>query len=177
MNAVVSRHDPAPVVQRRDTSIVVTRKGGDVVVTRQIEARAVVVTRGIPGPQGRPGEPGPAGGAALQRLAGEPLSALRVVWEDELGYVRALDASDEAHVFRLLGLTSTAAQYAEPVNVMRSGVMEDDSWNWLPGARLYLGASGAVTSTPPTSGFDVLIGTALSPKRIALNLQDPIEME
>lgn len=77
MNAVVSRHDPAPVVQRRDTSIVVTRKGG-VVVTRQIEARAVVVTRGIPGPPGPPGPPGGGAGATYTHTQSIPAAVWTV---------------------------------------------------------------------------------------------------
>lgn len=129
------------------------------------------------GPPGPPGEPGPAGGSSLQRLAGEVLSSLRVVWEDEAGFVRALDPTNDAHVFRLLGLTITAAQTADPINVKRSGIHDDEGWNWTPGARLYLGTGGALTQTPPATGFDVLIGTAYSPTRIALNLQDPIELE
>jgi hypothetical protein len=63
VSIVVSHHEPTPVVQRRETSVVVTRQNSDVVVTRQVEARTVVVTRGIPGPPGRDGDA--AGGALL----------------------------------------------------------------------------------------------------------------
>lgn len=127
------------------------------------------------GPPGLPGEPGPAGGASVQRTAGSNLSALLAVYELN-GMVRALSADDAAHIDLLLGITLTAAQAGEPINVQRLGAIEDPAWNWVPG-RVYLGANGALTQAPPTSGFDVLIGSAISPTRITLNLQDPISLE
>lgn len=174
MTAIVSSR-PGPTVVERETSIVVTRRGGETVVVRQPAPPAVVVTRGIPGPPGRTGEPGPAGGAAVQRTAGTNLSALLAVYELD-GVVRALSADDALHIDLLLGITMTAAQIGELVNVQTLGSIEDSSWSWMPG-RIYLGANGALTQTPPTSGFDLLIGSATSPTRIALNLQDPISLE
>lgn len=133
-----------------------------------------IVTAGEQGPPGV-GIPGPAGGSALQRTAGETLSALRAVYELH-GQVFLLDQADAIHIDFLLGITLNAADISTPVNVQRSGVLDDVSWNWLPG-RVWLGAQGLLTQIPPTSGFDLLIGTAVSPTRITLNLQDPIELE
>lgn len=127
------------------------------------------------GPPGRPGEPGPAGGASVQRMAGTNLSALLAVYELN-GVVRALSADDALHIDLLLGITLTAAQAGELVNVQRLGTIEDLGWNWGAG-RIYLGSNGSLTQTPPTSGFDLLIGSATSPTRVALNLQDPISLE
>lgn len=124
---------------------------------------------------GRPGEPGPAGGAAVQRLSGETLSALRAVYELD-GEVYALDYRDAAHIDLLLGVTLTAADQGQPVNVQRLGAVDDGGWNWQPG-RVWLGADGALTQAPPTDGFDVLIGTAVASGRLLLNLQDPLELE
>ncbi|MBB1651700.1 capsid cement protein [Delftia sp. UME58] len=174
MTTVVSS-DLSSVVIERQASVVVTREGGPTVVVQQPAPRQIVVARGIPGPQGRPGEPGPAGGASVQRTAGANLSALVAVYELN-GAVHALSADDAMHIDLLLGITLTAAQAGDPVNVQRLGAIEDSGWNWVPG-RVYLGANGALTQTPPTSGFDVLIGSAASPTRIALNLQDPISLE
>ncbi len=174
MTTVVSSEPSAAVIERQ-TSVVVTRAGGKTHVVREPAPPAVVVMRGIPGPQGRQGEPGPAGGASVQRTAGSSLSALIAVYELD-GLVRALSADDAVHIDLLLGITLTAAQAGETVNVQRLGAIEDSAWNWVPG-RVYLGANGALTQTPPTSGFDLLIGSATSPARIALNFQDPISLE
>lgn len=137
-------------------------------------ADGVILTTGEQGPPGI-GIPGPAGGSALQRTAGQTLSALRAVYELD-GEVFLLDLADAAHIDFLLGITLNAADISTPVNVQRSGSLEDANWSWLPG-RIWLGPEGRLTQTPPTSGFDLAIGTAVSSTRITLNLQDPIEIE
>lgn len=166
---------PRDVLVVEETTVLM-EQSDDTVLHEQVE-RVEIVAVAEQGPPGRPGDPGPAGGSFLQRVASETLSALVVVWEDEFGRVRALDSTDEDHIFLLLGIATTAASAGNYLNVQRSGAIEDDAWSWSAGQRIYLGVHGALTATPPNSGFDVLIGTALSPKRIALNLQDPIELE
>jgi len=120
---------------------------------------------------GKPGQ-----GAHLVRQSSGPLSALRVVWEDEFGAVRLLDAGDADHIDLLCGLTITATSDAGDVTVQRSGPVDDGSWSWTPG-RVWLGANGALTQTPPANRFDVLVGYAVSPTRLILDFQDPIELE
>ncbi|WP_260465959.1 hypothetical protein [Stutzerimonas stutzeri] len=144
--------------------------------------REYAVTQDVPellmtaaGEQGPPGIPGPAGGTAIQCSAGATLSALRVVYE-LAAQVFALDYRDAQHIDLLLGITTSAAGAGAPINVQRSGVLDDSSWSWLPG-RIYLAADGALTQTPPSDGYCVLIGAATSATSIILNLQDPIELE
>ena len=144
-------------------------------VTVEPAPDVLVVTVGDQGPPGVPGIPGPAGGSALQRQAGETLSALLAVYE-LAGQVFALDANDGDHIDLLLGITLTAASLGQPLNILRSGVIEDAGWNWTPG-RVWLGIDGALSQTPPTAGFDVLIGAATSATQITLNIQDPITLE
>lgn len=146
-----------------------------VLVREPVAAPAIVVAAGTQGPQGRPGMPGPAGGSAFQRLAGETLSALRVVYE-LAGQVFALDASDAEHIALLLGLTLTAADTGAAINVQRSGSIDDAGWNWQPGL-VWLGAGGALTQTPPVDGFAVLLGAAVSATSITLNIQPAIQLE
>lgn len=121
------------------------------------------------------GVPGPAGGSTLQRTAGATLSALVVVYEEN-GEVFALDKGDDAHIDQLLGLTATAASIGSPINVQRTGAVDNSGWAWTPG-RVYLGAGGALTQTPATDGNDVLIGRAVSATRLLLDIQDPIDLE
>lgn len=155
-----------------DPEVLVIEAGVEYAVALEPDEEMSVVTVGEQGP---PGPPGPTGGSALQRTAGETLSALRAVYELD-GLVRALDYRDGIHIDLLLGLSLTAAPGGGPVNVQRSGVLEDSSWNWLP-SRIYLGANGSLTQTPPADGYCVLLGAATSATRITLNLQDPIDLE
>lgn len=130
---------------------------------------------GRQGPQGIRGVPGPDGGSALQRIAGETLSALRAVYELN-GQVFYLDYRDSAHIDLLLGITLTAADMSATVDLQRSSFIDDSGWSWTPG-RVWLGVDGALTQTPPADGYDVLIGAAVSATRITLNITDPIELE
>lgn len=127
------------------------------------------------GEQGPPGPPGPSGGSTLQRTAGATHSALVVVYEED-GEVFVLDKDDDAHIDQLIGLTVTAASIGNPINVQRTGAVDNSGWAWTPG-RVYLGAGGALTQIPATDGNDVLIGRAVSATRLLLDIQDPIDLE
>lgn len=138
----------------------------------EIRERVVRLTEARQGP---PGPPGPPGGGTLQRTTGTTLPALVVVYEQD-GEVFALDKGDDAHIDQLLGLTVTAASIGGPINVQRTGAVDNSGWAWTPG-RVYLGAGGALTQTPATDGNDVLIGRAVSATRLLLDIQDPIDLE
>lgn len=163
------------VYSEKTKAVIVTKPEPKGVIAVKSKPPAEVIAAGLRGPQGLQGIPGPDGGSAFSRTAGEILSALRVVYEidQEVFY---LDPDDEDHIDLLLGITLTAADIGTQVNVQRSGVIEDSAWNWSLG-RVWLGANGALTQTPPLFGFDVLIGYAVSPTRITLNIQDPIQLE
>jgi hypothetical protein len=116
-----------------------------------------------------------SGDTLLQRYAGEDISALRVVYELN-NQVFYLDPEDEMHIELLLGVTFTSAQAQQLLSVQPGGVMDDSGWSWVPGP-IWLGSNGTITQSPPATGYDVRIGAAVSPTRITLNLQDPIELE
>lgn len=111
----------------------------------------------------------------MVREAGATMSALKVVYELN-GVVYPLDKDDAAHIDLLLGVTLTAADMGGTVTVQRTGFIDDSSWSWTPG-RVYLGAAGALTQVPATSGSDVLIGSASSATRLILGITDPITLE
>ena len=141
------------------------------------EQETILLTEGRQGPTGPPGMPGPAGGQVLQRTAGQDLSALMVVYEGENGAVWPADPQVADDVLALVGVTVSAAAGGTPVNVQRMGFIEDSGWQWQPGKRVFLGHQGRLTQEPPQSGYDVLIGAALSATRLLLNIQDPIALE
>lgn len=138
------------------------------------ERKSFTAVTGI-GPPGKAGEPGPAGGSSLQRQAGETLSALLIVYEQD-GEVFRLDYRDGAHIDQVLGITLSAAVSGSELNIQRSGALDDSGWNWALG-RVWLGANGSLTQNPAVDGYDVLIGSAVSANRIILNIQDPIRLE
>lgn len=192
MSEVIHTTTPATLVREveRPVVLLVPAEGGELLEVpkpeqlqepaqhnqlHEVQDRLVILDVAKQGPPGPPGIPGPAGGQALQRTAGGALSALIAVYELD-GSVYPLDAADADHIDLLLGLTITAAAAGSPVNVQRSGAIDDAGWSWVPG-RVYLGAGGALTQTPPADGFDVLVGVATSPIRLVLHLQDAIALE
>lgn len=162
------------VVSTPSTTVVTVERARTVVVGRE-QPRTAVVMRGVPGPSGPQGPAGPAGGTAFTRTTPVALSALRIVWEDVDGAVYLIEPTDDVHLDLISGLTLTATPGAGEVTVQRSGPVDDSAWNWAPG-RVWLGAAGTLTQTPPT-GTDVLVGHAVSPTRLFLDIQDPIFLE
>lgn len=178
---VQEKHTDTAMAAGSGVALAVQPSGG--VLVRGMEPGALVVAPvvqtavvalGVQGAPGAQGIPGPAGGEALQRVAGATLSALVPVWEDEHGRVWPLASTDLEHVFCLLGVTLTAADAGQPVNVQRAGVMNDAGWAWMPGQRVYLGAAGQLTQTAVEVGAHVLIGVAVGAQRLNLMMQDPV---
>lgn len=154
-----------------ETEQLIVQEVGGESVTEQVVVQEIL-SEGVQGP---PGPPGPSGGSTLQRTAGATLSALVAAYELN-GEVYALDKDDDDHIDLLLGLTVTAASVGASINVQRTGPVDNSGWAWTPG-RVYLGAAGALTQTPASSGNDVLIGRAVSATRLLLDIQDPIDLE
>ena len=136
----------------------------------------VILTECEQGPPGIPGPPGPPGGAAFERVAGEPLSALRVVWEDPDGNVWPLDYRDDDHIDLLIGLTVTSGAAGAVVTVQRGGVMDVQGLGLVPG-RVWLGAGGQLSQSPPDDGHDVLVGYVTSDSRVYLTFNESINLE
>ncbi len=161
--AVISRQSLVLINEPRPASVSASREVG-----------GAVIMAGQRGPQGI-GIPGPAGGSAVQRTAGVAISALCIVYELD-GSVFPLDQQDDEHIDLLLGLTLTAAQAGQPVNVQLMGAIDDSGWSFSPGS-VWLGANGALTQIPPVGGYDVLVGSATSATRLILNPEHAIDLE
>ena len=111
--------------------------------------------------------------ALLARIAGDNISALRVVWENEFGVVKTLDSSDTAHACMLAGLTVTAADANSVIYVQRGGVVDASGLGLDPGC-VWAGTNGQLTQTPPTTGLDIFVGMAVAPGRLYLSLNEVI---
>lgn len=142
----------------------------------------VVITRRTIKQHVSTGRQGPAGGGGQQggtfaRLAGTPLSALVVVWENADGEVQPLDYRDADHIDLLAGITTTAAPtVGSAVQVQLSGVLNISGLGLSPGP-VWLGANGTLTQTPPEDGFDVLVGRVVNDQRLYLSFTEHIHLE
>jgi len=157
-----------------DAPTVLVRAQPFVLVVERKQVFAVVTAAGGQGPPGGRGQPGPAGGSAVERIAGEQLSALRVTYE-WAGVVRYLDLQDAAHIDQVAGITLNAVEQGEPINLQLSGPLDDAAWTWQPGP-VWLGPAGTLTQTPPDDGYLLFIGNAVSPTRLIINIDQPIAL-
>lgn len=77
------------------------------------------------------------------------------------------------------GLAATAGTDNNPLTVVTEGVVRNDAWNWVVGGDLYLGESGALTQTQPSTAGDIVqkVGFAITADVIYLNVGDATLIE
>ena len=138
-----------------------------------VEGQTISVVEGcLQGPAGPRGLPGPAGGTSVIYEAGESISALKVIkLVAGLAYVASSDDLTDDDL--VVGVAVTGADVGQDVTVQLSGTLQDNVWNWAPGA-LFLGLSGDITQTPPTSGVLVKVGAPINSNKILIRIWPPI---
>jgi hypothetical protein len=133
-------------------------------------------TRGEQGPPGPPGSGGSGGASSITYPAGIILSGQRVVlYAPGVGWIYA-DSSIVAHGQAQVAVTKTAANLGVDCEAVTSGVMDEPSWSWPAPCVLFLGTSGQLTITPPTSGFVREIARAVSATRIVIEPEQAINL-
>lgn len=110
----------------------------------------------------------------IKLIASESISALKCVYYKN-NEVRVLDYRDEDNIDFFLGITLTAATQGSAITIKRTGLLQDNFFNFSLG-KVWLGAFGSLTQTPPEIGFDLEIGTAVENNKLLLNIQNPIEL-
>ena len=104
-----------------------------------------------------------------------PVSAPRVVYA-AVGGPALADKDTVSHQDKLLGVTITsAAGSGEEVTVVTEGKIDDPSFSFTPGP-IWLGNSGLLTQTKPTTGLLVQMAVAISATLIMVNIQMAIKL-
>jgi hypothetical protein len=131
-------------------------------------------TQGPPGPAGPAGSGGGEGGGSTQGFtAAATISAYTAVAIVGVSAITA-DSSQQSMAGSVVGISITGVTAGSEVVVQFSGELTYNGWNWQPGKPIFLGVGGLLTQTPPTSGFNQLIGTPVSTTSMFINLQSPI---
>lgn len=119
----------------------------------------------------------PTGGSAsspdntIAVTAGEILSGDRAVYVS-LADGKAYYADQGIAACRLLcGITTGAAMLGAPATIQFQGVIANASWAWSGVSPVYLGASGLLTQTPPTSGYLIQVGTPVGAAKLRIEPQ------
>lgn len=152
-------------------TVVVQASDATVLVTEQ--ERSAIVTRGIEGPRGLQGVPGPAGGATLIGVGDTPLSGHAAVAMDTDGRLIYADCTQAAQVGAVMGLTANAYMAHDDAVVQQDFEITFPGWAFAPGP-VFVGEGGAlVQALPPTAVFSQVIAFALTATRIRVSLQPP----
>lgn len=114
-------------------------------------------------------------GNLCTKVASETISAMQLVRLDNPTDVSVVNTSTcpDATVF---GVARVAANLGANVEIQRSGKLYDSSFNFPVNTPLFLGATGNITDTAPTTGFLTQIGYSGGPGLIVIEIQDPIQL-
>lgn len=118
---------------------------------------------------------GGGGGVVIgDYVAGAVVGGQRIVTTDGAGKVVYADKDTPADAFRVLGMTIFSAIADDDVQVLTFGDHTDPSFTWTPGDPIYLGNTGLMTQTVPTTGFVMQVGFAVTSTKMFLQLKEPI---
>lgn len=131
------------------------------------------VTISTPGPQGEKGDPGePSWSHVVTAIAAETIYGHRAVRITN-GRAYLVSSTNTIHAGQAVGISTGAATIGNSVMIQISGELVEPSWAFSPG-RVWVGLSGLLTQTPPSSGFQQVIARAIDATRIVINPETPI---
>lgn len=130
----------------------------------------------------RGGAPGGGGGQQppspveeVTGTAGTSISALKCLYEGADGLVYPLDYTDASNIDAFIGISETAGGIGDSIKIKRGGIL-DVTGLGLSRGRVFCGGSGALTSTPPVVGYDLLVGYVMSGGRMSVAFEAPIKL-
>lgn len=115
---------------------------------------------------------GPGASLLIDRLittgtSGSALSALRAVRYDNTGRLVVADNSEVAMPEAVMGMTITSAGSAGvSVQVLTEGEYAEATWTWTINGPIFMGSSGVLTQTSPTTGYTKILAVAVTATKI-----------
>lgn len=132
-----------------------------------------IVTVGEPGPPGPQGSPGEF---IISKTASATLSGHRAVVPDAVGGVIYADSSTLTHRDKTLGITTSAAGIGAAASIRTYGELTEPSWNWALDTPVFVGLTGLLTQTPPTSGFVQRVGFPTATDTLFIDIDTAITL-
>ena len=102
--------------------------------------------------------------------AGETISALKVVYEDNGELFLANNLLDH----RPIGISLSAGNVGDSITVITFGEVADASFLFASNETLFLNGSGSISSVSPLSGYLIELGYGLGNGKIFLNIKQQI---
>ena len=155
-----------------ETDVLVEREVD--VVLEKSEPEEIIITEAEQGPPGPIGPIGPAGGATLVTVGATPISGHAAVALDSGGLLVYADCTNPAHIGAVQGVVASAYSPGDLAVVQTDFELVHAGWSFSPGP-VFVGASGALVQVLPVGAvFAQVIGYALAPTRIRVDVQSPI---
>ena len=108
-------------------------------------------------------------------VAATDIGGHRVVIQDASGLCQYADIENVDHSGKIIGVTISSAIQGYPVTINKSGVVVENSWNWVPGGDIWLGANALpVQDVPINAAFLQRIGYAVSTNSMRVSIDDSV---
>lgn len=152
---------------------ILAEQPADLALTQEVEV-IEVLTLAEQGPRGPQGPPGPAGGATTVQVGAQPLSGHSAVAVDASGLLVKADCTVPAQRGAVVGLLANAYGPGDQAVVQTAFTLEHAGWTWAPGP-VFVGTAGQLVQTLPFGAvFSQVVGHALAPNLILVDIQPPI---
>lgn len=126
---------------------------------------------GAPGPQGPQGPPGTGGDPTFGLTTAGTIPSNSLVVASGASACAVANATDaDQFPGGAIGFVVTGVSTGGTAVIRQSGTVTVSGATWTAGQVLYAGSGGAISTTPPTSGWVQIVGTALTATTMALKL-------
>jgi len=155
-----------------DTELLIIDDESEIII--EVDTDIEVLEAADQGPRGPQGIPGPAGGATTVTVGATPISGHCAVALDAGGLLVYADCTSPAHIGAVQGVVGNAYSPGDLAVVQTDFELVHGGWSFSPGA-VFVGVSGALVQAPPPGAvFAQVVGFALAPTRIRVDVQPPI---
>ena len=104
---------------------------------------------------------------------GENVSQYRVIAVlNGLGYLADKDTA--AHTSMVVGISVSSGITTQTIEIQTFDEFTEGTWSWDTTKPIYLGNSGVLTQTVPTTGFLQRVAKPITATRIMIDIDDPI---
>lgn len=111
---------------------------------------------------------------AATYVAGEPISALKAVYEFE-GAIYLANPSNLIGA-SVIGIALNAAGTGAPVEVLQYGPLHDASFSFSPASLLFVTSGGTISTVAPTEGYLTRLGRAINSNTVLIIIENPITL-
>ena len=155
-----------------DTELLIIDDESEIII--EVDTDVEVLEAAAQGPRGPQGIPGPAGGATTVMVGATPISGHTAVALDSGGLLIYADCTNPAHIGAVQGVIANAYGAGDPAVVQTDFDLTHAGWAFATGP-VFVGASGALVQALPVGAvFAQVVGYALAPTRIRIDVQPPI---